>query len=60
MKTYIVGTHKKCLNKALLISTNKKIIFRTDIKNIDSFWLKKKKCLIWSYAIQNISALDHN
>ena len=55
MKTYDVGTHKKRLGKALLMSTHN-ICFHGGIRkiSINNFWLekkkKKKKHLIWSYG----------
>ena len=38
MKTYVVGTHLKCLAKALLMSTTKYVFME---KNINTFELKK-------------------
>ena len=42
MKTYVVGTHLKCLNEALLMSTHN-ICFRGEIRKYQYFFAEKKK-----------------
>ena len=46
--TYVVGTHKKRLGEALLMSTHNMFLWRNK-KNISTFWLKKVSYLeLWT------------